>query len=107
MTLVKSEKPEATPCGMSEAIYRRSDRTMSRKAQDGSIAIMHGDNEADFFSIDGLAAEFWCLLDGKASLSRLQEQLALQHRVEVSELAEPVKELIRELIQEKLIEVAR
>ena len=89
--------------GSAPSIYRHSDEVISRKNPDGSVSIMHFDNERYFFSITGIAAEFWSLLDGKRTIPNLQERLAKKHKVAPEKLSHPVQKLIRELTKEKLV----
>ncbi|MGZ3708528.1 MAG: hypothetical protein ACXWPM_06895, partial [Bdellovibrionota bacterium] len=47
---------------------------LSRKNADGTIAIMRLENDEFFFTLDGIAAEIWGLIDGKRSFDKIESQ---------------------------------
>ncbi len=86
-----------------KTVLRRAEEVVSRKNPDGSVSIMHFENEKFFFSVTGVAAEFWGMLDGKRPLADIQARLAKKHRVSEKKIAEPVLKLVRSLVNAKLV----
>ena len=103
-------KSLATPSKSQEATKenakpRIQPDVLARKNADGTVAVMRLDNDECFFTIDGIAADVWLLIDGKSTLSSIKERLIKKHSVPVQRFEKDFANFIKQLKKEKLIEL--
>lgn len=104
----KSAKPSAAKAKssvtFSEAtVLKRNSDVLARRNTDGTIAVLRLDSDDSFYTIDGIAAEFWSLIDDKASIEEIKDKLAKRYRPPAERFSRDVKSLVNELLREKLI----
>lgn len=85
------------------AVPRVPTDVISRRDTAGNITIMRLDDEEDFFTLDGIAAEMWTLVDGKQSLESIREKLIKKFTPPESLFDRDLTKMLGELAQEKLI----
>jgi hypothetical protein len=85
-------------------VPKKAQEILARKNFDGTVAIMHLENDEHFFTIDGIAADAWKLIDGKTSLSKIRAQLVKKHKPPLDRLAKDLRVLIKTLQKEKLLQ---
>lgn len=89
-------------------ILRHASTVLSRKNSDGTVALMNIGAEEFFYSIDGIAAEFWMSLDGSKSVRRISESLKKKHHgMEPTQFDQAVTQLVRSLQKEGLVSRVR
>ncbi len=67
------------------------------------MAIMRLEDDEFFFVLDGIAAEFWNLIDGKTSLSKIKKKVSDKHEPPVTKFEKDVAKLVTDLKKEKLV----
>lgn len=86
-------------------VIRRAENVVSRINYDNSVAIMKLDNDECFFTIDGIAAEAWELINGNSDIGRIKKTLIKRHSPPVNVFNRDLANLISELQSEQLIEL--
>lgn len=76
---------------------------LARRNNDGSVAIMQLNNDEFFFVLDGIAAEFWVLIDGATSLTSIKERLVRKHKPPAAQFEKDVAQLVTDLKTERLV----
>ncbi len=82
----------------------RSANALSRQNPDGSVSVMHLENETYMLKIDGIAAEVWQLIDGKTPLSSICEKLIEKHEAPEKLLKADLRRFVAHLERENLLE---
>jgi hypothetical protein len=85
-------------------VPQKAQEILARKNFDGTVAIMHLENDEHFFTIDGIAADAWKLIDGKSTLSKIRAQLVKKHKPPLDRITKDLKILIKTLQKEKLLQ---
>lgn len=78
---------------------------LARKNLDGTVAIMRLDNDEYFYTLNGIAAEAWALIDGKTELGEIQRKLIEKFNPPMSRFQKDMAKLIADLKKEKLLTV--
>jgi hypothetical protein len=85
------------------AVLSKSNDVLSRKNFDGSVAVLHLLNDEYFFTLDGIAAEFWTMIDGRTPLDEIKSRLIEKHKPPVKRFEADVQKLITNLRNKELI----
>jgi hypothetical protein len=99
----KTSKSKVKPL-VEEAVPRRPNNVVFRTNMDASVAIMRLDEDQYFYSLDGIAAELWKLIDGKASLKDIMKKLERRFQPPSGRFERDVKGLLGQLQKQKLLE---
>lgn len=102
-----SKATQAGKKSATQAISRRLHRSpdvLARRAQDGVISVLRLDDDRYFYQIDGIAAEFWQLMNGKRTLEQIKRKLILKHKPPLARFEQSVTRFLADLRREKLIE---
>jgi hypothetical protein len=84
------------------AAFTKLLESFTETAVDGEIIVMRLDN-GEIFALSGTAAAAWQLIDGKRDRSALLAKLAAQFAAGEGQIEADVDELLKRLIQSKLI----
>jgi len=84
-------------------VLKRSPKLISRKNNDGTVAVMSIESDDCIFSLDGIAAEFWMLIDGKRSVEKICKDLIKKHDPPLARFEKDVQKLIKSLRDARLI----
>jgi hypothetical protein len=106
MSTTRKLKKAAKKAGPADPVLRVEQDLLARKNTDGSLAIMRLDNDESFFILDGIAAEFWAMIDGNSPISTLKQQLVRKHQPPVVEFDRDVARLVTELKKERLVRIS-
>lgn len=90
-----------------ENIFMKSSEILSRANADGSIAIIRVDSDKNFYSLDGIAANVWQLLDGKKSLQKIKINLSQSHKVDLDAISRDTNALVKKLLTHNLIKLKK
>jgi hypothetical protein len=90
-----------------EDIFKRSSEILSRSNSDGSIAMIRVDSDKNFYTLDGIAANVWQLLNGKNSLKKIKVKLSRQHTVDLDAISRDTDVLIKKLLSHSLIKIEK
>lgn len=83
---------------------RYSNEVISRHdAIEKKVTVLVFDNPKYHFVLDGVAAEFWALIDGKRSLLKIIAELAQKHRMQEAFMRTKTLQLVTKLRGEGLI----
>ncbi|MBI3557785.1 MAG: PqqD family protein [Deltaproteobacteria bacterium] len=93
----KADKP------VGDATFQRAKDVLSRRNVDGTVAIMRLADDQHFFTIEGVAAEVWLMIDGQASINQIKETIMRKHKPSEARLDRNLSKLIKGLLKEKLI----
>lgn len=74
-----------------------------RKDHKGSVAILNVENEENFYMIDGIAAEFWQMINGKKSLHQIKKALITKHRPPLQEFERELAKCLKKLETHELL----
>ena len=99
MALKSREKSSATD------VPKKVGNLVSRTNEDGTVAVMSLELDDSIYSIDGVAAEVWDLIDGKRSIDQICRILLRKHSVSEERLRKDAGKLITSLRAARLIEV--
>lgn len=95
-------KPK-TKSGTESVIFRKAEGILDRQHEDGSVTILHFNNEDNYFTADAVAAEFWNMLDGKKTLTQIKESLIKKHKPPVEVFEEQLDSFLKSLQKHGLI----
>jgi hypothetical protein len=84
----------------------RNRDALFRKNPDGTLAILRLDNDEYYYTINGLAAEVWLMIDGKSSVEAISKKIVAKHSVPLARFQNDVHKLLQSLVKERLIEKA-
>ena len=90
-----------------ENIYMKSSEILSRANADGSIAIIRVDSDKNFYSLDGIAANVWQLLDGTKSLQKVKMKLSQSHGIDFDAISRDTNSLVKRLLTHNLIKLKK
>jgi len=79
----------ATPKRTADILFRRNEKN--------EILIMHLEELESYYCIDGIAADFWELIDGKRSTDEICGILAKRHEEDQAYIASNAKKLLTQL----------
>ena len=68
-----------------------------RKNFDGTVAILPLDNDECFYTVDAVAAEFWLLVDGKRTVTKIKQLLCKKHKTAEGYFDKDVAKLLADL----------
>lgn len=77
-----------------------------RKNRDGEVYVIRLDQEDSFFSIDGIAAEMFLLINGKRSIGQIKRKLITKHDPPLKQFDKDVLRFLKLLQKSGLIEFA-
>jgi len=102
---VKRKKSPSTPKKRTapDEILSRAEHTFNRSNKGNSVVIVRLDNDAYFFRLDDVAAEFWNLIDGKRTVTQICKLIQRKHAPPPDVLDRAVKLLLKDLKQHRLI----
>ena len=89
-----------------EELYAKSPSVISRAVGDRIVLVPAFEklgNEDCIFSLDGVGARIWELLDGKRSIGQLEEELQSEFDVPQEKLRQDIAEFISDLCEAGLI----
>jgi hypothetical protein len=89
--------------GTDGVVLKRRKDILSRKDQDGTVAVLGLENEKFFHTLNGIAAEVWGLIDGKRSLGEIKKALIKKYDPPIDRFSKDVDKLIKDLKKEKLL----
>jgi hypothetical protein len=84
-------------------VPKKSSSVISRRNPDGTFALMHLEQEEHLFSLDGIAAEFWDLMDSRRSLEQIKRLLIQKHSPPLKRFELDLSKLIKSLRKADLI----
>lgn len=84
-------------------VPEKAKEVLSRENKDGTVSVLHLDNEDYVFSIDGVAIDVWAMINGKTSLEDIQNSLEEKYSPPPKQLVHDLKKFIKELAKKKLI----
>jgi len=84
-------------------VFQKGNEIIYRRVPGGSLILMDLRNEAHYFSLDGLSAEYWELLDGKSDCKKLAEKLIAKHGLPREAFLKDVEKLVLKLKKNDLI----
>jgi hypothetical protein len=100
---VKSSKPAGKLAASDATVLQRHSEVLSRRNADGTVAMLRLDSDDSFYTIDGIAAEFWLLIDDKLSIGQIKEKLVKRFQPPAPRFDRDVQTLVSELVKEKLV----
>lgn len=77
---------------------------LGRRNPDGNWSVLQIDCDGYFFTISGLAAEVWSMIDGKRSFAEIKTQIAKKHEVPARFENDMIK-FAGDLVKENLVTV--
>lgn len=90
---------------LDSAVPKREKDVLARSNSDGTVAVMRLDNDEYFYTIDGLAAQIWLLIDGTRSLSEIKSSVISKHSPPTARFEKDFSSFINMLQSERLIRV--
>ena len=84
-------------------VPRKRPSVFSKTNADGSVSIMHLEQDEYYFSLDGISAEVWNLLDSKTSVKNIIKKLRMKRPELPARLNEDVISLMQSLFIEDLL----
>lgn len=79
------------------------DDAISRDHGDGLVSVLPHSAHDYYFVIDGIAAEFWKMIDGVATVQEIVNKLSQRYGVSESKLMRDVTSFLKELRKEGMI----
>jgi hypothetical protein len=76
---------------------------ISRINSDKTVSIVNLELDDTCFSLDGIAADAWILIDGENSLDNIKNRLIKKHRPPLEKFNQDFDKLIKKLKKENLI----
>ena len=86
------------------SVLKVNENVISRRNSDNTFSIISIDNEENYFSLDGVAAEFWSMIDGKNSVQNISKKLFSKYDYSAKDFNASVEKLLKDLLKSKLIE---
>lgn len=65
---------------------------------------MRTDNDQYFYTLEGVAAEAWSLVDGKLSLGEIKSRLISKHQAPAAQFSKDLGRLFGDLAQDNLLQ---
>lgn len=84
-------------------VLEKSPRVISRMKPDGSVVVLHLENNKHFFNLTGFSAVFWKSLNGKSSVEQIASRLLKASGLSAAVVERGVKRLVAELLKAKLV----
>lgn len=84
-------------------VPQHSSNIVSKTHDNGSIAIMHFENDDSFFILKTYAAEFWTLINGLRSVSEIEQTLIEKHHLPPARFKKDINNLLKDLKKADLI----
>lgn len=81
----------------------RADELLERDNADGTVAVMRLGDEEHFYTIDGVAAEVWKLIDGNTSVDDIRKNIIERFNPPEDRFETDLAEFLGELQKKKLI----
>jgi hypothetical protein len=94
-------KKSSSICGL---VLNRPKNLLARKNNEGLLTILNLTDDRQFYSIDGIAAEFWLAVNGKASVSKISESLIKKYKPPLKRFQKDVAQFIIVLKRNGLVE---
>ena len=88
-------------------IPARTLNTIVRKNLDGTFSVINLKDDDNFYSIEGLAAEVWKLIDGKTKLAEIKKSVLKKHSPPAKLFERDVTKFIAQLKKDQLIELRK
>jgi hypothetical protein len=93
---------EDIPIMTSHARYRIKTPPVIQETIDGEAVIVNLDS-GNYYSLEGVGAEIWTLLEARASLEEIVKEMAAEYQVEPDTMWATVRDLVNELEHEDLV----
>ena len=87
---------------MPDLVYRKNPRLLSEELAGEEVILNTA--SGDYFTLNEVGKRFWELLDGVKTLPQINAIMAREYEVEPEVLTEDLKELLDDLLLNKLIE---
>lgn len=84
-------------------VYRYSPEVISRVNSDKSLSILHLGQYNCYYCLDGVALEFWKMIDGKKSVAHLVDKLQRKYPAHAKQIPTKVSGWIRDFKKYKLL----
>lgn len=84
---------------------RRLPDVLVRNNPDGSVLIMKLDMSRYFFSLDGIGAEVWKMINNKNSLADIEKKMIQKFDPPVARFRKDLQDLLRKLVRDRLISI--
>jgi len=85
-------------------VPKKAKEVLSRQNPDGTVSVLHLDNEDNVFSIDGIAIEVWTMINGRTSLKTIQTILEEKYSAPSKQITRDLKSFMGQLSKEKLLD---
>jgi hypothetical protein len=100
----KVNKPSTPKPKLSPKTPKKNSNVLFRRNEKNELLIMHLKELDAYYCIDGIAADLYELLDGKASIDSIVTTLAKRHKTDHAFIAKNTKKLIAQLSKLKLLQ---
>ncbi len=102
-SIKKTPQPKITSKAKDSVIPALQESIISRVNPDKTVSIISLELDDFCYSLDGVAAEFWTLIDGKRSLKVIKSSITKKHSPPKEQFEADVSRLLEVLEKENLI----
>ena len=81
----------------------KADDVLVRKNPDQTLSILKIEDEENFYTLDGIAAELYSMIDGTRTLDQIKKQLMEKHSPPKAKFTKDVDQLVKQLKKAQLI----